>query len=165
MKTIKTATAYLVFALIFMSCSQKENIIGLKEKIQHDDFEYSVQNVEKTERIGNIESKGMFYLVTFRVENDAKRVEHKWDNNIAYVTDKNETIYKNIYDLQINLKKVRDFSLKERYITYAGQNEETILVFDTPNDVKEPYLKVNGEFLMGDLFDGSQFKNTKVKLF
>jgi len=165
MEKTKTAAVCLLFALIFMSCTQTGNLIGLKEKIHHDDFRYSVQNVEKTERIGDIKSKGMFYLVTFRVENEAKRVDHKWDNYIAITVDENGTIYKNIYDMQINLKKAKDFNLKEKYITSAGKSEETILVFDIPNDVKEPYLKVNGDFLMGDLFDGSQFKKTKIKLF
>ena len=40
-----------------------------------------------------------------------------------------------------------------------------MLVFDVPREVKEPYLKVRGDFLMGDLFDGNQYKRTRVKLF
>jgi len=165
MNQIKTAVIYMIFAFILLSCSDKEKIIGLKENIHHDDFEYSVQSVEKTQYIDNIKSKGLFYLVSFRVENQAKRVEHQWDNKIAYVVDENGKRYENTYDLQINLKHTKNFSLKETYITPAGQFESTILVFDIPYDVKEPYLKVNGEFLMGDMFDGYQFKNTKIKLF
>ena len=107
----------------------------------------------------------MFYIVTFRVENNAKRVDHKWDNNTAFIIDTNGNVYKNSYEMQVNLKVLRDFQLKEKYITPAGKYEETLLVFDIPNEVKEPYLKVNGDFLMGDLFDGFQFKNTKIKLY
>ena len=165
LETIKTAAIYIIFVLLLLSCSDKEIIIGLKEKIHHDDFDYSVQYAEKTEFIGNVRSKGMFYIVTFRVENNAKRVDHKWDNNTAFIIDTNGNVYKNSYEMQVNLKVLRDFQLKEKYITPAGKYEETLLVFDIPNEVKEPYLKVNGDFLMGDLFDGFQFKNTKIKLY
>ena len=43
--------------------------------------------------------------------------------------------------------------------------ERTALVFDVPKDVKEPFLQVRGELLMGDVFDGNQFEKTKVRLF
>ena len=46
-----------------------------------------------------------------------------------------------------------------------GAVDTTVFVFDVPRDVREPYLKVGGEFLMGDLFDGHQYKRTRVKLF
>ena len=165
MKTIKNAAVIFAFVLILLSCADNEKVIGLKENIHHDDFEYSVQKVEKTEWIENLKAKGMFYLVTFRLENRAKRVEHKWDNNTAYIIDENGNKFENMYEMQLNLKRTIDFGLKEHYITAAGQSEETILVFDIPNNVRNPYLKVSGDFFMGDLFDGNQFKNTKIKLF
>jgi uncharacterized protein DUF4352 len=165
MRKNRIALYYLICTLILFSCSDKEIIIGLNENIHHDDFEYSVINIEKTGNINNIKSKGQFYLVTFKLENKAKRVEHKWDNSIAYVVNEKGERYENSYDLQIILKQTKDFNLKEKYITPAGKTESTILVFDIPAGTKEPCLKVNGEFLMGDLFDGNKFKNTKVKLY
>lgn len=163
---MKLKAVILMFSIVFISsCSNEQKTIGLKQNIHHDDFEYSVQSVEKREWFGSVKAKGMFYLVTFRVENDAKRVEHKWDNNITYLIDENGKEYENSYDQQVNLLRTITYSLKKEYHTAAGKTESTILVFDVPTDVKEPYLKVRGDFLMGDLFDGNQFKNTKIKLF
>lgn len=151
--------------VIFISCSSKEKIIGLKQNLHHDDFEYSVQSVDKAERIGDVETKGLFYIITFQVENKAKRVDHQWDNSIAFLVDEKGKQYENNNKLQIKLKPIKDFGLQDKYITFAGKTESTILVFELPKDSKEVYLKVRGEFLMGDMFDGNQFKNTKIKLF
>jgi hypothetical protein len=159
-------TPLIILVMLFSSCST-EKTIGIKQNIHHDDFEYSVQNVSKTEMIGPLKANGIFYIVTFRVENQAKRVEHQWDNSIAYLTDENGREYENSYELQkkLRFRGINPFNLQEKYNTQAGQTDSTMLVFEVPAEVKEVYLKVRGEFLMGDLFDGSQFKNTKIKLF
>lgn len=154
----------IIAAFIFSSCSE-EKTIGIKQNIHHDDFEYSVLNVEKMEWIGSRKAEGQFYVITFQVQNDAKRVSHEWGNDIAYLVDENGREYENSYDQQKNLMRTKTFGLKEKYNTAAGQSESTMLVFEVPAGVKEPFLKVRGEFLMGDMFDGNQFKKTKIKLF
>ena len=68
-------------------------------------------------------------------------------------------------DKQKALNAMKPFNLKDKYITPAGVTDLTIFVFDIPKEIKQPYLKVRGEFLMGDMFDGSQFANTKIKLY
>jgi hypothetical protein len=161
----KTALFSLLASIIFISCSGREKTIGIGESIRHDDFEYSVSDFEKTEKIGNWKASGIFYIVHFRVQNDAKRVDHGWRNNVAYITDEKENIYENSNELQKQLNSIRQFGYKDSYLTQAGTTESTIMVFDVPNSVKEPFLKVRGDFLIGDLFDGGQFKKTKIKLF
>ncbi len=103
--------------------------------------------------------------MTFKTQNDAKRVEHEWKNNVAYITDEKGNVYENNNELQKLLNEHEPFGYKDTYVTKAGIVESTVMIFDVPNSVTEPYLKVRGEFLMGDMFDGNQFKNTKVKLF
>ena len=63
------------------------------------------------------------------------------------------------------MNRVKLFGYKPEYVTPAQVTESTMLVFDVSKDVREPYLQVRGEVLMGDAFDGSQYKKTKVKLF
>jgi hypothetical protein len=163
---MKTKFIFPIFLIVilFSSCSS-EKTIGIKQNIHHDDFEYFVVDYYKADDIAGQKSNGTFYVVTFKVQNDAKRVQHEWDNDIAYITDENGREYNNLIDRQKTLNTVKLFGLKDKYVTPAGASDVTILVFDIPKDVKEPYLKVRGEFLMGDLFDGNQFKKTKVKLF
>ncbi len=157
----------IILALFIFSACSSEKTIGLKENIHHDDFEYSVQNVSKTQFIGSVKAKSFFYIVTFRVENNAKRVGHDWDNSIAYLTDENGTEYEDSYEFQkrLRFRGTYPFNLLEKYRTQPGETDSTLLVFELPADAKEVYLKVRGEFLMGDLFDGSQFKKTRIKLF
>lgn len=165
---MKTKTGILIMsflAVLISACSSDEKTIGLKESIQHDDFRYSVESFERTKMIVETKAGGMFYIVKFRVQNDAKRVDHEWKNDIAYVIDEKGKQYENNIGLQKQIEAVTPFGYKDKYVTHAGVSETTVLVFELPADVKEPYLKVRGDFLMGDLFDGNQFKNTKVKLF
>jgi hypothetical protein len=164
MKTILSFIVALCAAMI-ASCTAKEKVIGLRENIHHDDFEYSVQSVEKTDRIGNVGARGVFYIVAFQVENRAKRVDHRWDSHIAYLTDASGRPFNNDEQARQELNRIKAFNYKNEYITAAGVTETTLLVFDLPKDISEPYLQVRGSLLMGDAFDGNQYKKTKVKLF
>jgi len=154
----------LIIVIILSGCAE-EKTINIGENIQHDDFEYSVQGVRKTDMIGNVKANGLFYIINFRVENRAKRVSHNWDNSTAYLIDISGKVYENIPEQQRNLTAAEKFILKDKYNTPSGKTESTLLVFEVPAEVKEIYLKVRGEFLMGDLFDGSKFTKTKIKLY
>jgi hypothetical protein len=155
----------LLAAALISGCGAAEKTIGLGQAIHHDDFEYAVQLVVQTDHLGNKTPSGIFYLVTFRVENDAKRVDHVWTNDIAYLIDEWGHRYENDREAQQRLNDVAPFGYQDRYVTSAGEVATTQLVFDLPKAVKEPYLRVRGWTLMGDVFDGGQFRHTKVKLF
>lgn len=73
--------------------------------------------------------------------------------------------YENDPEAQEELERVKPFGLQDQYQTAAGEVQTTRLVFDLPNDVTEPCLMVRGEFLMGDLLDGNQFKKTRIRLY
>ncbi len=165
MKISTILTLCLLCCVIISSCSAKEKIIGVQQNIHHDDFEYSVQSVAKTDRIGGVPARGIFYLVTFQVENRAKRVDHRWANDIAYIVDETGTHFDNDAEAQQELNRTKPFAFKNEYITPAGATETTVLVFDLPKQISRPYLQVRGSLLMGDVFDGSQYRKTKVKLF
>jgi hypothetical protein len=155
----------LITALIICSCSADEKVIVLNQETQHDDFFYLVTDFYKTDEIGGQKAKGIFYVVTFKVVNRAKRVDHPWDNSITYVVDENGRQFHNLPEMQNALNFFKPFNLRDRHVTKAGETESTIFVFDIPNDSKQPYLKYEGDFLMGDMFDGSRFSRTKVKLY
>jgi len=159
------------FALADISCNSDNNadIIGLNQNIHHDDFEYSVTAFTTTPEIitekDTIFAKDIFYLVHFKVVNNALRVGHQWDNSIAYLIDENGNRYENIKENQYAINKSLPFGLKEIYNTPHGSVDTTILVFNLPADVREPYLMVRGGILMGDVFDAGRFRRMKVKLF
>jgi hypothetical protein len=172
MKTQKLRVTLIALAIL-ASCTKKSNeeeiIIGLNEGIHHDDFEYAVTDYKIQKTIGEGEdafaAKGNFYIVSFKVENDARCVKHEWDNTIAYLIDDSGKVYNNDNTAQAALEKVNPFGLRSKYTTEHQTSQETKLVFDLPENVKQPYLMVRGETLMGDFFGGDKFTRTKVKLF
>jgi hypothetical protein len=151
--------------VLLSGCGRQDRVISPGSRIHHDDFEYAVQRVERMDRIAARPARGVFYVVTFQVENRAKRVEHRWTNDIAYVLDANGAHYDNEPAAQQALAAVHPFKWQREYVTPPGGVASTLLVFDVPREVKEPYLKVRGAFLMGDLFDANQYRHTRVRLF
>ncbi len=112
-----------------------------------------------------IYAMGIYYIVHFKTENKALRVDHNWSNSIAYIIDEKGNIFDNIEENQYVINKSKPFGLKESYITRHGESDTTLLVFDIPADVREPYLMIRGGTLMGDIFDSGRFRKMKIKLF
>jgi hypothetical protein len=156
---------FAALAASAIACAGPVQTIGMGQSIHHDDFEYSVRRVEKLDRIGALAPAGVFYVVTFQVENRAKRVGHEWDNTIAYLRDEQGREYENVAAAQKQLNDVEPFSYRDRYHTNAGETEKTKFVFDLPSAVASACLRVRGETLMGDVLDASQFRRTQIKLY
>jgi len=161
----------IFFALLLSACGndKSEHIIQLGQNIHHDDFEYAATNIERLKQIStghdSLIAKGRFYVVNFRVINNAKRVNHKWNNSIAYIIDASGKEYENILNAQILLNSVQNFNWQKEYQTLAQAIDSTKLIFDLPANVQKPYLMVRGKTLMGDFFDGGKFRRTKIQLF
>jgi hypothetical protein len=166
---MKSAVFSIVLLMTLGSgCGRSDKVIGINENIHHDDFNYRVTALEKRKSIDSdsvhMIAGGIFYIVTFEVENDAKRVGHKWNNQIAYVISEKGDRYENNLAAQRLLNLKEPFEWHSAYNTGPGSTEQTRLVFDIPGNPSELYLKVNGETLMGDVFDLNGFKRIKIKL-
>jgi hypothetical protein len=149
------------------ACSGPEPIIGVRERIHHDDFAYSVRDVAIQPRIGqhSADPSHTFWIVTFRVENRARRVDHRWRHDLAYVVDEQGNDYENDPVAQRALDGGQPIAFVDQHVTPAGGIEETRLVFELPTAAKTPYLKVRGGLLMGDVLDGGQFRRVRIRLF
>jgi hypothetical protein len=159
----------LLFMIWGMTGCRSDTLIGLNQDIRHDDFKYRVSSYEKRKSInsGNsgIMAKGTFLIVNFLVENDAMRVNHEWDNSIAYITGGGGKICENNVDAQRLLNEVEPFHWQGQYTTPHGNTESTRLVFDIPDDLHDPCLKMRGSMLMGDVFNLNRFKRMRIKLY
>jgi hypothetical protein len=159
----------VILILVFGSgCRRSDKIIGLNENIHHDDFNYRVTALEKRKIIRadtlQMNAGGIFYIVTFEVENNAKRVGHIWNNHIAFLVSENGDRYENNLTAQRLLNMKEPFEWHSTYNTGHGSTEQTRLIFDVPGNPAHLYLKVHGETLMGDVFDLNRFKHIKIKL-
>jgi hypothetical protein len=158
-------TSLLAVALLWAGCGRQERTVGLGQNIHHDDFEYTVRRVEKTDRVADRVAAGVFYLVTFEVENRARAVNHQWTNRIAYLVDERGRQYEASLEDGEQAARAKKVTFRERYTTRPGETDAALLVFDVPKDVREVYLKVRGYLLMGDVFDFDQYERTRVRLF
>ena len=157
------AAVYIPYVL-----TRPEKVIGLGEEIRHDDFFYSVVDVKKQKSIGEgenlVASKGVFYVVTLKVENKAIRVNHEWDISMASVEDDAGGKYRRSLEGQEAWDETQGVKNAARHMTPPGASETAEIVFDLPVDVKNPGLKIWKDILMGDVFDGVAYRKVKVAL-
>jgi hypothetical protein len=171
MKTAYYIVSALAIILLINGCStrNKGTVLGINDRIHHDDFEYVVTNYIVSKKIigdhDSISAQGNFYIVSFRVENHALRVNHRWDNSIAYVIDDEKNIFENMADAQRLINSVTPFGWKEEYITPSQSTDTVLLVFDLPESAGHPCLMVRGETLMGDILNGNKFRKAKIQLY
>jgi hypothetical protein len=163
---------FIILAVVLLtSCTSNktEYVIGVGDRIHHDDFEYSVTNYMISRFLKNgtdtLKANGMFYVVTFMVENKAMRVGHNWDNNIGYIIDEHGIKFDNLPKVQQFLEKSHPFGYLDKYNTQAGASDSTYLAFDLPFTVTRPFFMVRGENLMGDVFDRGRFRKMMIRLF
>jgi hypothetical protein len=145
-------------------CSARDRFVPLGTAVRHDDFLYSIRGTDRRARIGDRAATGVFQIVDFQIDNQAKRVTHDWRNDIVFLIDDRGRTYDNDAAAQRALARLEPFPLADRHSTPAGSIDRTKLVFDVPSDAGDLCARFRGEFLMGDLFDGSQFLHTKVRL-
>lgn len=59
--------SFMFALLILTSCSSDEKTLGVGDKVQHDDFFYSVEKVSTSNAIGDKKTNGLYYIITFKV--------------------------------------------------------------------------------------------------
>ncbi len=148
--------------------TRPEKVIGFGEKIHHDDFDYSVLKVEKLKTLGDgtrsVSTQGTFYVVTLKVENNAIRVNHQWDISMAYVEDQTGRKYRHSVKAQKVWDEAQSIPNAAVHNTSHGAVETADIVFDLPEIVQNPCLKIWKDVLMGDMFDGVAYRRVKVQL-
>lgn len=160
--------AILIAGIMIYGCA-KESYVNINDRVQHDDFFYSVTDLVKSPIMSDgtetIKPKGVFYIVHLKIDNQSKSVTHKWDNDIAYVEDGTGKKYENDLQAQKLYYKANSLAYKDEYSVDAGSSAKTVFIFDVPSGVNDACLRFKGSFLMGDLLDGGKFTKTRVKLF
>ena len=145
--------------------STPRHFLALGSPIQQDDFVYVVTAVGRTPHITNnlaaAKSNGIFYIVTIRVDNDAKRVAFKWDERIPHIVDAEG----NRYDKSPEGQAALDAATKPHYTIPPGQSASFQAVFDVPTSIHKPVLAFDNGILMGDLFNFVEYRRIGVILY
>ena len=165
---VAVVAVLVVFALAIAGLytfSTPQHFVALGTPIQQDDFVYVVTGVGRSPEIANkvatAQAHGMFYIVTIRVDNDAKRVDFKWDERIPHIVDAQGDRYDKSPDGQAAL----DAAIKPRYTIPAGQSSSFQAVFDVPANIVKPALVLDNGILMGDIFNLVEYRRIGVDLY
>lgn len=172
MKTflLRTALAGLIVTGLYASyvLTRPAKTIAWGEPIYHDDFVYSVEQVKKQKTIGggtrSLSARGMFRIVTLKVANNAVRVNHRWDISMAYVEDQSGNKYRHSPEAQQVWDEATGVQNAAIHNTPKGAVETADIVFDLPENIQNPGLKIWKGVLMGDVLDGIAYRKVKVLL-
>ncbi len=145
--------------------SKPRDFVALGTPIQQDDFVYVVTGVGRSPQIANkaatAKASGTFYIVTIRVDNNAKRVSFQWDERIPHIVDAEGDRYDKSPDGQAAL----DAAIKPRFTIPPGQSASFQAVFDVPADTTKPVLVLDNGILMGDIFNLVEYRRIGVVLY
>ena len=168
--------------LLTVSLTSSERVIGLGEEKRFCGFYLdchlatSVLEVGKTKIIGDRPNrntaKGIYYIVKVKVSSDALGATLNFSNPIATIVDGQGRKYARSLDLEKQLESFQGMALEFSGPVEIGSSHPKDLVFDIPQDVRNPRLLVTEGhwierlielFLIGD--DDSLFhKRTMFRL-
>src|ERR1022692_3223921 len=134
-----TVVAVLAIGIAYLR-SVPVDVISIGTPVRQDDFTYTVTRVVKEQKSENVS-----YVVTIRVDNEAKRVDYHWSDDIAFVTDASGRRYQAIAP--------SPSAAADRTPIPPGESATYDLTFDLPADAKHPMLRYWNGILMGDVFD------------
>jgi hypothetical protein len=127
------------------------DIVAVGTPVRQDDFLYTVTRVVKHRTHENIS-----YIATIRVDNQAKRVDYRWSDENAYVTDSTGRRY-----AAVGSGSPDD---RDRPPIAAGAFAEFDLAFVLPAAAQHPILHYWNGIMMGDVFDGAAYGRAAVTL-
>ena len=131
--------------------SHPYNLIAIGEPVRQDDFLYTVTNVEKHREVDAVS-----YVVTVRVDNQAKIVDYRWSYDMVYVTDSAGRRYRAI--------ESAGFGGSDRAAVAAGSSAAYQITFDLPSTAEHPMLHYWNGIMMGDVFDIGAYARVAVPL-
>jgi hypothetical protein len=147
----------LVLLAILAALNRRNQVVGLNQEIQYDDFAFSVLGSRTATSLGAGESQadtaGAFYVVTMKVANHARRVDFTLDKSVAILVDDEEREY----HLSPEGQRALDFARKQQDECGgpipAGASCTTEIVFELPAGVRVSHFKVSGGGPAGDILD------------
>ncbi len=130
-----------VLALTWVSCVRHDRIAARGEELLYDDFAFSVQDVRQAKTIGQTSAKGTFWIVDVRVSNQAKRVSYKVATHQLAVVDEHDDRIERSPEGEAALSVEGGASPRVDELAH-GESCITRVVFDVPESVKDPRLKI-----------------------
>jgi hypothetical protein len=149
------AMAFLICGLLAVLAllNRKDQHAKLAQEIQYDDFAWSALAVRKAHEIETIRADGIFYIVTVKVSNHAKRVSYRFRPSEVFLLDDRGREHRIAARAQ-HVWTQTDKALSEGdEDTLAGSYCVRDLVFDLPADTRSAVMRVSTGGSVGDILD------------
>jgi hypothetical protein len=152
--------------VIVAALNRRDQMVGLNQEIQYDDFAFSVIEVRKADVLGMPDSEakaaGVFYVVTLKIANHAKRVDYKPKRASAILIDNKGREFFLSESGQAGLESSQGPRCYDPIP--AGASCVTELVFDIPADSRISQLRISEGGLVGDILDVVFFGKKRIEL-
>jgi Domain of unknown function (DUF4352) len=135
--------------------NRRNEVVGLNQEIQYDDFAFSVQGVRKASTLGKGDSQTLngvyFYVVTIKVTNHAKRVDYTFKRSSAVLVDDAGREF----HLSDNGQRALESAQSNRCADPipAGASCITEVVFEVAEDAGPLQLRFSEGGSIGDILD------------
>lgn len=146
--------------------NRKDQVVGLNQEIRYDDFAFSVQGVRKESSLGRGESqttaKGIYYVVTLKIANHAKRVDFTFKKASAILVDDAGREFHLSESAQQALESIQ--GQKCPGPIPAGGSCMTELAFELPETAGVSLLRISEGGALGDILDFVFYGTKRIAL-
>ena len=143
--------------------NRRDQTVGLNQEIQYDDFAFSVVGAHTASALGKSDSQvpaGVYYVVTIRVANHARRVDYTFKRNSAVLVDSLGREFR----VSKNGQQALETTQGQQCLAPipAGASCTIDVVFDLPVDARVSQLRISEGGLAGDILDVVFFGKKRI---
>lgn len=168
---IRAAIAVVIgLALLAMVAllNRRDQVVGLNQEIQYDDFAFAVLGTRSCAALGDGEfrhsAQGVYTIVTMKVANHARRVDYTFHKQAAILMDDNG----NEFHLSPEGQKAFDAARANRDPCAgpmpAGESCTTEIVFDIPAGAHISHLRISEGGAVGDVLDAIFYGRKRIAI-
>ena len=156
----------LLFGLLatLAARNRRDQVAGFNQEIQYDDFAFSVQSVRTAHTIGDSTAQGVYYIVTLKVANHARRVNYEYKRDSPVLVGGDGKVYHVSNDTLEGLDSTIRLGDRCTAPIPPGSSCTKEVVFDVAPDITDPRLKVSTGGLAGDILDTIFYGKKVIKL-
>ncbi|HEY3135548.1 MAG TPA: DUF4352 domain-containing protein [Blastocatellia bacterium] len=146
--------------------NRRDQIVGLNQEIQYDDFAFSALAVREARTLGSDQyqanAQGVYWIVTLRIANHAKRVDYRFKRSSPVLIDYTGRELRPSPSGQQALESVNGVRCSEPIP--AGASCTTEVVFDVPINSRVSGLRISEDGLAGDILEVIFFGKKRIEL-
>ena len=151
---------------LLAALNRKDQTVGLNQEIRYDDLAFAVQGVRRARCPGGTESQanadGVYYIVTLKIVNHAKRVDLAFKRASAILVDDAGREFHLSETAQRAIESVEGDTCSGPIP--AGASCTTELAFELPGETQPSLLRISEGGALGDILDFVFYGTKRIAL-